>query len=102
MKRISETLATSGRNSLKDANAVKQTTPNSEPRSAQVEPCPICGGMQWVSHDVPVGHPDFGKLFPCSCQQRDLDRARSTAMRASRDLTLLVGMTFETFTPAGH
>ena len=71
-------------------------------RSAPAEPCPICGGVQWVSHDVPVGHPDFGKLFPCSCQQRDLERARSAAMRASRDLTLLSGMTFETFKPAGH
>lgn len=73
-------------------------TPNSEP----TQPCPICGGTRWVSHDVPVGHPDFGKLFPCSCQQRDLDRTRNTAMRASRDLTLLAGMTFETFKPAGH
>ena len=71
-------------------------------KSAPAEPCPICGGVQWVSHDVPVGHPDFGKLFPCACQQRDLERARSAAMRASRDLTLLSGMIFETFNPAGH
>jgi DNA replication protein DnaC len=27
--------------------------------------CPICHGSIWVRQDVPVGHPDFGKLKPC-------------------------------------
>jgi len=69
---------------------------------AQSEPCPICGGLQWVSRDVPVSHPDFGKLFPCTCQQTDLNRARSAAQRASRDLAHLARMTFGTFQPEGH
>ena len=58
--------------------------------------------MQWVSLDVPVGHPDFGKLFPCSCQQTDLKRAQAAALRASRDLIHLSHMTFATFRPDGH
>lgn len=41
--------------------------------------CQICGGHGWVRHDVPLGHPDFGKAFPCRCaepylRQRRLDR----------------------------
>ena len=70
--------------------------------AAQSEACPICGGLRWVSRDVPVGHPDFGKLFPCACQQTDLNRARSAAQRASRDLAHLAHMTFESFQPEGH
>jgi len=27
--------------------------------------CPVCGGVGWIRNDVPVDHPDFGKLRPC-------------------------------------
>lgn len=27
--------------------------------------CPICHGALWVRQDLPVDHPDFGKLVPC-------------------------------------
>ena len=27
--------------------------------------CPTCGGMGYVRADLPVGHPQFGQLFPC-------------------------------------
>jgi len=27
--------------------------------------CYHCGGKWFVRKDVPVGHPDFGKAFPC-------------------------------------
>ena len=30
--------------------------------------CDICGDMGWVTKNVPVGHPDFGKAFPCRCK----------------------------------
>ncbi len=30
--------------------------------------CPICHGVGFVRQDLPVGHPDFGKLVPCTCQ----------------------------------
>jgi DNA replication protein DnaC len=66
------------------------------------EPCPICGGVAWVSLNVPVGHPDFGKLFPCVCQQTEHKRASAAAQRASRELAHLTGMTFDSFQPEGH
>lgn len=31
-----------------------------------IRDCPICGGQGYVSpYDKPIGHPDFGKIFPC-------------------------------------
>ncbi|HEX3052229.1 MAG TPA: hypothetical protein VHP83_16335, partial [Aggregatilineaceae bacterium] len=42
--------------------------------------CEICDGMGIVTKNVPIGHPDFGKAFPCRCQagqgmvQQRLDR----------------------------
>lgn len=32
---------------------------------ALIEVCEHCGGMGWVSYDVPIEHRRFGKLFPC-------------------------------------
>lgn len=29
--------------------------------------CKTCGGVGLYRKDVPVGNPDFGKLFPCTC-----------------------------------
>jgi DNA replication protein DnaC len=96
-------LAESGKNSSIDADAAKKMALSSSPaQSERTQPCSICGGTQWVSHDVPVDHPDFGKLFPCSCQQADLDRARKAGLRISRDLIHLKHLTFETFQPEGH
>ncbi len=46
------------------------TTPRPDPN------CPLCKGLGRVRHDVPVGHPDFGKLFPCQCLARALERRR--------------------------
>ena len=38
--------------------------------------CPLCGGRGWVYRDVPLGHADFGKAFPCQCQERLSDEQR--------------------------
>lgn len=27
--------------------------------------CPICEGAGYIRYDVPIGHPRFGKLYPC-------------------------------------
>lgn len=27
--------------------------------------CKVCGGAGYIRHDVDLGHPDFGKIFPC-------------------------------------
>ena len=64
--------------------------------------CPICKGMGYVRADVPVGHPDFGKLVPCTCRLAELAQRRVAALRTLSDLEILARMTFETFTPEGH
>lgn len=30
--------------------------------------CEACGGLGYHKNDLPCGHPDFGKMLPCSCQ----------------------------------
>jgi len=44
----------------------------SESGPAAIEPgCKICGDVGWYRRDVPVDHPDFGKLVPCSCWEAE-------------------------------
>lgn len=45
--------------------------------------CDICGGIGWLSPNVPVGHPLFGKFQPCSC----------TAAARARRLQQICGLT---------
>jgi len=30
--------------------------------------CDICNGTGWLSRDLPISDPNFGKVFPCDCQ----------------------------------
>jgi len=66
------------------------------------EACPLCGGLGYVREDVPVGHPHFGKLFPCRCKQVEIERRRSERLRVVSNLDHLAHMTFERFVPEGY
>jgi DNA replication protein DnaC len=65
--------------------------------SAEAEPvwrCPVCKDAGWVRMEVPVGHPNFGRLFPCQCKISEQDaRGREHVRRLSN----LDGFTQHTF-----
>ena len=63
--------------------------------------CPICHGIGYVSDDVPLGHPNFGKARPCSCQLDNLQLARATQLRDESNTETLAGKTFDNFLPEG-
>ncbi len=61
--------------------------------------CPHCRGLGWLRADVPVGHPDFGKLRPCVCMEPKIrSRQAAAAFRGVEDLQ---SMTFDNFNPRG-
>jgi DNA replication protein DnaC len=65
--------------------------------NTSTDTCPICGGIGLVTLDVPVGHPDFGRAFPCICQ-KDNFRAREIArLRTMGNLDAYIDKTFDTF-----
>jgi DNA replication protein DnaC len=77
-------------------------TSSTDQQPSTEEVCPICKGMGYVRADVPVGHPDFGTLVPCTCHLAELAEQRVAALRTLSALEILAQMTFETFAPAGH
>ena len=64
--------------------------------------CPLCRGLGYISLDVPLGHPHFGKLFPCSCRMAELQVRRDETLRSLGNLEALQRFTFDTFCPDGQ
>jgi DNA replication protein DnaC len=64
--------------------------------------CPVCGGLGFVREDLPVDHPDFGKLFPCQCRLAEMEQRRLERLRLLSNLDHLARMTFDSFVPEGY
>ncbi len=64
--------------------------------------CPHCHGAGYVRSDVPVGHPDFGKLQVCVCRRARVTDAVRQRLFALSHLDELTHLTFETFKPRGR
>ncbi|MBN1287917.1 MAG: ATP-binding protein [Anaerolineae bacterium] len=97
MESIKETLKKIG------GDISKGNTPTTSSASAGPDVCPHCGGMGFVMYDVPVGHPDFGKAYPCACQLEQRARSRTDDLRRIGGLDALRDKSFDTFLaePAG-
>lgn len=62
----------------------------------------MCGDFGWVRRDVPVGHPAYGKAFPCSCQKTTDDPSRLARLQLYSNLGPLSRATFEATEPDGR
>jgi len=52
--------------------------------------CPLCGGLGYLRADLPLGHPDFGRLQICSCRRDEVamhSRRRLYAISRLDELT---------------
>ena len=67
-----------------------------------VETCAICHGLGYLRANVPIDHPDFGRLVPCTCRLEERAKDRVAALRALSNLEVMSRMTFETFIREGH
>jgi DNA replication protein DnaC len=63
--------------------------------------CPLCGGTGYLRQDVPVNHPDFGKLVKCQCRLREQEAKHLQELRAISNMERMARFTFDTFTPEG-
>jgi len=56
----------------------------------------------YLRADVPVGHPNFGRLEVCVCRQRDVSQQVRERLYSLSRLDELKGLTFDTFQPRGR
>jgi DNA replication protein DnaC len=64
--------------------------------------CPICHGIGFVRQDLPLDHPDFGRLQICSCRQKEASQAVYQKLYRLSNLDAFTHMTFESFNTQPH
>jgi DNA replication protein DnaC len=64
--------------------------------------CPKCHGVGYLRSDLPVGHPDFGKLQVCDCRAAQVSQQVRQRLFALSHLEELRHLTFENFQPRGR
>ncbi|MCX7622192.1 MAG: ATP-binding protein [Thermomicrobium sp.] len=61
--------------------------------------CQICKGAGYLRLDVPVGHPNFGRIIPCECKIREREAKLLRQYLELSGLEQLEDWTFDTFDP---
>ncbi|HEY8491253.1 MAG TPA: ATP-binding protein, partial [Dehalococcoidia bacterium] len=51
---------------------------------------------------VPLGHPDFGRVFPCDCVLNEQEEERVARLRRYSNLGALARLTFQNLSSRGH
>ena len=64
--------------------------------------CPICHGIGFVSRDLPLDHPDFGKMEVCSCRQESVEKAQKEHLYDFSNIESFGSMTFDSFNIHGR
>lgn len=64
--------------------------------------CPKCHGVGYLRRDLPVGHPEFGKLQVCDCRAGQISQQVRQRLFALSRLEELSHLTFENFNPRGR
>jgi DNA replication protein DnaC len=61
--------------------------------------CPICKGAGFVHPRLPSGKPDYSRVIPCRCMQKELDKERKLRLQhySGLEAELLKNMTFDNF-----
>jgi DNA replication protein DnaC len=99
MKKINEPLKKIANATARENLATTSST-KSEPKKTDV--CPICGGVGFVRKDVPVNHPDFGRLTQCICKQNEINQSAQERLYRMSNLEAFRQMTFNSFSVQGR
>jgi len=61
------------------------------------EICPICKGKGYLYRDLPISHPEFGKLVLCDCRKEAVEAENRQRLVRLSNLTAFKDMTFQKF-----
>ena len=96
MERLSDVLR---RTAIAEGNTAKSSAGADAPKSEEAQDtdrCPVCDGIGWVSRDLPLDDPEFGKVIPCACRAEELKRERLRRLQRYGQLEPFANVTFET------
>lgn len=64
--------------------------------------CEICGGIGYYRLNLPLDHPDFGKVQICTCRNKQVTQQIRQRLFKLSQLEELKELTFENFVPHGR
>lgn len=64
--------------------------------------CEICNGVGYTRVDVPMGHPQFGKVTPCVCRTSSITESVRDRIFSISHLDELSHLNFDNFKPRGQ
>ena len=101
MEHIGEILRRQTRINISGANT--GTWSSAKPEEATSgSACPICKGAGFVYPLLPSGKPDFSRVVPCRCTQKELDEERQVRLQRYSNLGSLTRLTFDNLLPQGR
>lgn len=102
MTQIDETLRKIAADISKENSATSLNIEASPSDQAGDPACPICHGVGFVRQDLPIQHPDFGKLRICACRQKETADAVHQRLYRMSNLAAFRAMSFEDFSTQGR
>lgn len=87
--------------SSQNSSSTDQPAPNISDLPGDPD-CPVCHGLGYLRRDVPVGHPEFGKLQICTCREDQVRQQVRNRLYHLSHLDELSELRFENFNPRGH
>jgi DNA replication protein DnaC len=99
MKRLDEILKQSGLSAVTPAASAASAGAADE---AADDVCPQCGGAGFVRRAVRLGHPDFGKAFPCRCTEDEGEDQRLARLQRYSNLGALLRLNFDNLMARGR
>ncbi|MGD2057603.1 MAG: ATP-binding protein [Anaerolineales bacterium] len=103
-EKIEETLK---RLAADTSRASSQTSGTPEPETQRKDRagdpnCPHCHGSGYLRDDLPLDHPEFGRLRICICRQSELHSRVRDRLFSLSQLDKLEHLTFDSFNPRGR
>jgi len=103
MRSLEEILKSSGLNAgTPKENGDSERVEGVDASAGDEDVCPHCGGAGFVRKAVRLGHPDFGKAFPCQCTEDESEDARLARLQRYSNLGPLSRLTFDNLSPLGR
>ncbi len=83
---------------LRGIAARTRTDPSAIEPAPQPPDCLICNDTGWLRHDVPLGHPDYGRAWPCNCRIERTRRRNAERFRHLSEIPdQMLRMTFSSY-----
>ncbi len=102
MRSVNEILKSTGLSNATAKGSNGEAEAGPETAEEEAEDCALCEGAGFVRKRVRLGHPDFGRAFPCECTRDEQAEDKRTRLLRYSGLGPLARLTFANLISRGR